>query len=67
MIFLRVFFWQDGIFHEDVYEEKQVIEPEVLEHLPSVRRLAEFYKRESVSPEAHVDNQVVSCFYIRKF
>lgn len=33
------------------YEEKQVIEPEVIESLPSVKKLAEIYAREKSPTE----------------
>lgn len=47
---------QGEIVHEDVYEERQVIEPEVLEHLPSVRKLAELYKQEGSSEISNSTN-----------
>ncbi len=39
---------------------RQVIEPEVLEHLPSVRKLAELYKQEGSSEITITNNSVVS-------
>lgn len=31
---------------QETYEEKQVIEPEVIDNLPSVKKLAEIYAKE---------------------
>jgi hypothetical protein len=31
---------------QETYEEKQVIEPEVIDNLPSVKKLAEIYGKE---------------------
>lgn len=35
----------------ETYEEKQVIEPEVIESLPSVRKLAEIYAQDKSSAD----------------
>lgn len=45
---------------EEVFEEKQVIEKDVLEQLPSVRRLAELYKQDTLEDKALKINHVVS-------
>lgn len=45
---------------EEVFEEKQVIEKDVLEQLPSVRRLAELYKQDTLEDKALKTNHVVS-------
>jgi len=42
---------QDHVVHEQ-FEEKQVIEPEVIDSLPSVRKLAEIYGKDSSPVEA---------------
>jgi hypothetical protein len=36
---------------QETYEEKQVIEPEVIDNLPSVKKLAEIYGKEKESQE----------------
>lgn len=38
----------------ETYEEKQVIEPEVIESLPSVRKLAEIYKKNDSPSEVQL-------------
>ena len=45
---------------EEVFEEKQVIEKDVLEQLPSVRRLAELYKQDTLEDNTKKINHVVS-------
>lgn len=51
----------------ETYEEKQVIEPEVVESLPSVKKLAEIYAKEKspseiqlVKPKVCVLNHVIA-------
>lgn len=35
---------------QETYEEKQVIEPEVIDNLPSVKKLAQIYGKDDVKP-----------------
>lgn len=39
---------------QEAYEEKQVIEPEVIENLPSVKKLAEIYAKDSHAHEVQL-------------
>lgn len=45
---------------EEAFEEKQVIEKDVLEQLPSVRKLAELYKQDTPEENTLKNNHVVS-------
>jgi hypothetical protein len=40
---------QENHIVQEIYEEKQVIEPEVVENLPSVKKLAEVFAHEGAT------------------
>lgn len=44
---------------QEIYEEKQVIEPEVIENLPSVKKLAEIYGKDNAPPEIQLNKPKV--------
>lgn len=44
---------------QEAYEEKQVIEPEVIENLPSVKKLAEIYAKEKAPIEVQLNKPKV--------
>lgn len=39
----------------EIYEEKQVIEPEVIENLPSVKKLAKIYGKDEVKGVVEIE------------
>lgn len=46
----------------EAYEEKQVIEPEVIENLPSVRKLAEIYAKDKSPVDVQLNKpKVIIC------
>lgn len=40
---------------QETYEEKQVIEPEVIDNLPSVKKLAQIYGKEDAKPAIELE------------
>lgn len=44
---------------QEIYEEKQVIEPEVIDSLPSVKKLAEIYGKDNSPPEIQLNKPKV--------
>lgn len=45
---------------QEIYEEKQVIEPEVIENLPSVKKLAEIYAKDGAPQEIPLNRPKVN-------
>lgn len=44
---------------QEAYEEKQVIEPEVIDNLPSVKKLAEIYAKNDMSEDVQLSKPKV--------
>lgn len=40
---------------QEAYEEKQVIEPEVIDNMPSVKKLAEIYTKETPKSPVEIE------------
>lgn len=51
-ILFCMFNFKENHIIQEIYEEKQVIEPEVVENLPSVKKLAEIYAHEGATQQS---------------